>query len=491
MANSLSHSAGERTGTFLHALSGTTFVIRRRGNSTEVAMTRDGLTSTYPITYAIGSGTHAFGYLMAEGNHLFQAPISYYTKRKLWDMAPGYEADPAPDFFRPVSPECLQCHAGHAHPVPNTLNQFTRISASDEAISCDRCHGDVSAHLQRPSRATIVNPSRLPARARDSVCEQCHLSGEVRILNPGRQFADFHPGQNLEDVFSVYVPDNPAKSPKESIKVISHAEQLALSTCARKSEGKLWCGTCHNPHEQPADAVSYFRARCLSCHGATLLRTHAKPVDDCIACHMPKRPAKDGGHTAFTDHQIARFPARGDQLPAASKDIRLRAWHEPSDALANRNLGLANVAVGEREQSTDLMDQGAEQLIVAMKQLPPDPVVLTKLGVVLLRKGFSSDAIETFEYSLKLQPNDAGSHANLAMAYQEAGQGDKAIEEFDKAIDLDPGLETAYRKLAEIYLSRNNSLELRHTLERYLKAMPNNLTARKALQDFDANSRSR
>ena len=489
MAHSLSHVVQPKTGTFQHVLSGSLFAVKPHGDSVSVTMTRDGLTVTYPLAYSIGSGSHAVGYLMEIDNHLFQAPISYYTKRKIWDMAPGYESDAAPDFFRPVTPECLQCHAGHAHPVPDTLNQYTAMEASDEAISCDRCHGDTSAHLKQPSRSNIVNPARLPERARDSVCEQCHLSGEIRILNPGKQFADFEPGQNLEDVFSVYVRENPPKTANGSIKVISHAEQLALSVCARKSGGELWCGTCHNPHEQPADPVKYFRARCLSCHGQAILQTHAQPADNCIGCHMPKRPAKDGAHTAFTDHRITRFPSRNEQAPVSSEPIRLRPWHDTAGALATRNLGLAYITIGERDQSTELMDDGAKQLISAMKELPPDPVLLTKLGLALLRKGFASDAVDMLVYAVKLEPNNAGYHANLGAAYQQADQTEKGIEELRRAVELDPDLETAYRQLGEIYMRQNDVADLRRTLEQYLKATPNNYSVTKALQELDLKSR--
>jgi regulator of sirC expression with transglutaminase-like and TPR domain len=55
-----------------------------------------------------------------------------------------------------------------------------------------------------------------------------------------------------------------------------------------------------------------------------------------------------------------------------------------------------------------------------------------------------------------------------------------------RKIELDPALETAYRSLGEIYLSQQNFPELRHTLERYLKAMPNNLKAMKALDDLNS-----
>ena len=55
--------------------------------------------------------------------------------------------------------------------------------------------------------------SRLPVEARDSVCEQCHLSGSARVLNPGKGWADFVPGVPLEEVFSVYTDDVEGSGP--------------------------------------------------------------------------------------------------------------------------------------------------------------------------------------------------------------------------------------------------------------------------------------
>ena len=283
MAHSLSRSAHQPPGGFTHALSGTEFSVKPAGDTIQITMRRDGLSSTHQADYVVGSGSHAYGYLVGIRDYLFQAPVSYYVKRGTWDMAPGYESDAQPEFSRPVSAECVECHAGHPRPVKDTLNRYDTPAFSVETISCDRCHGDTSAHLQQPSRQNIVNPQRLPARARDSVCEQCHLSGEMRVLNPGRQYSDFQPGQELEEVFSVYVRDSSDPSTSiGSIKVISHVGQLASSACARKSAGKLWCGTCHNPHEQPENPAKYYRGRCLSCHGNTIdarRRLHLLPHD--------------------------------------------------------------------------------------------------------------------------------------------------------------------------------------------------------------------
>ncbi|MGI8990548.1 MAG: tetratricopeptide repeat protein [Bryobacteraceae bacterium] len=487
MAHSLSRASSCQPGSFTHDLSGTKFVVGPGDGKIRIGMTREGLTASYPVKYIIGSGNHAHGYLVDISSYLFQAPISFYSKRGIWDMAPGYETDPAPDFSRPVTVECLECHAGRPRPVPTTLNRYEVPAFSEEAISCDRCHGAGSAHLKQPSRRNIVNARRLSPRARDSVCEQCHLSGEVRILNPGRQFGDFQPGQELEDVFSVYVRDNRDNGgkppPDSSIKVIGHAEQLALSACSRSSAGELWCGTCHNPHQKPENPVSFYRDRCLGCHGARILHTHSKPAIDCVSCHMPKRKAKDGAHTVFTDHRIARVYASGISEP--QEPVRnLVAWREPAGALATRNLGLANIEIGQREKSAEQLEQGARQAVSAMKSFPEDAVLLTKLGMVLMRAGTPAEAIDLFEYVVRLEPDRAGSHANLGSAYKESGTKDKAIQELERAIQLDPSLEAAYRSLGEIYFEARDIGGVRRTSQQYLLFMPENITARKALREL-------
>jgi len=54
------------------------------------------------MAYAIGSGTHAVGYLIQIGDHLFQSPLVYYPGYG-WGMAPGNENNEAPDFDMPIS----------------------------------------------------------------------------------------------------------------------------------------------------------------------------------------------------------------------------------------------------------------------------------------------------------------------------------------------------------------------------------------------------
>src|SRR5216684_4264238 len=195
MGKSLTRAATQPSGQFTHRTSSSAATITSSGSGMRQRIERAGFAADYPVAWVIGSGHKVFGYLVEMGGFLYQSPFAYYSERGMWDVAPGYESNSPLDFNRPVTLECLLCHSGQPRPVEGTLNRYQSPSFAAEAISCDRCHGPAEKHLARPSAANIVNPRRLPLRARDSVCEQCHLGGEARILNPGRKWQDFAPGR--------------------------------------------------------------------------------------------------------------------------------------------------------------------------------------------------------------------------------------------------------------------------------------------------------
>ena len=367
--------------------------------------------------------------------------MSYYTTRRLWDVAPGYEQAPNPDFSRPVTLECLTCHADKPLPIPNTLNSYQSPPFAGTAIQCDRCHGPAEAHLKRPVPGSMINPAKLSPAARDSICEQCHLAGEIRIPNPGKTLADFRPGERAEDVFTIYVAAAPVQS---GIKVISHSEQLALSQCARHSGGKLWCGTCHDPHAKPLVPAAYYRERCLGCHASNISTSHAAPGQDCISCHMPKRAAKDGGHTAFTDHRITRWPEPEGRVSRASE---LTAWREPAPEFRERNLALALITEGLQNSVPDQVIRGYRTLNRIERSLVNDPVALTELGTILLTAKQPKEAERRFAMALALRPDYAPYEVNLGGALLEEGELTRATQHLKRALELDPLLPQAIRLL--------------------------------------------
>jgi photosynthetic reaction center cytochrome c subunit len=389
----------------------------------------------YRTDYVVGSGNHASGYLIYIGGHLFQSPIAFYKSRQAYDLAPGYENTPDPDFTRPVSEECVLCHSGRALHVPGTLNQYRSPIFPAEGITCERCHGPVEKHLADPRAGTIVNPAKLERGARDSICEECHLFGAARVPNPGKKLSDFVPGQRLEETYTIYHNAIPAGAPAGDFKVISHVEQLALSACARNSDGRLWCGTCHDPHNKPAESVSYYRARCLSCHIASFPASHPSKDSDCLGCHMPRRDAKDGGHAAFTDHRIQRRPEVQHELPTGSS---IAAWREPSPDLQKRNLGIAFIDVGMQRHSSPFIIQGYRTLTEVQQQFRNDSDFFKWIGEALLLGKKTGDAKIAFERALQLDPNSALTEASAASPYIQEGDDAEAIAHLQRAIALDP-----------------------------------------------------
>jgi photosynthetic reaction center cytochrome c subunit len=436
----------------------------------------------YHVDYVIGSGNHASGYLVDLGGHLFQSPVAYYKARQSYDLAPGYEKQPDPDFTRPIREECVLCHSGTALHVAGTLNEYRSpiFPPKEESITCERCHGPAEKHLADPRAGTIVNPSKLEPAARDSVCEQCHLFGVARVPNPGKQISDFMPGQRAEDVFTTYHNANPAGD----FKVISHVEQLALSACVRNSAGRMWCGTCHNPHSKPAQPVQFYRSVCLSCHVADFPASHPAKNSDCVGCHMPHRDAKDGGHSAFTDHRIQRRPEAQPDVPS---DAGIVAWREPSPDLRARNLGIAYVDAGLQRQSSPFIVQGYRTLTSVQEQFANDSDFFKWIGEALLFAKQTSEAKFAFERALQLAPNSALAEADAAAPYVQEGNADPAIAHLQRAITLDPLDLASATTLIGLYRGQGKTQEADELSDKIRAAMSNLPSADQAARQNRAN----
>jgi hypothetical protein len=446
MSHSMRRSGAEADGKV--QVGDTTISVYSSATGTWQRLQRDGHTTEYHVDYVVGSGKHANGYLVAIHNHLFQSPIAYYKSRHGYDVAPGYETQPEPDFTRAVTPACLFCHAGRADPVAGTANDYKSPPFSHLAIGCSRCHGATEGHLAHPGPATIVNPARLQGSARDSICEQCHLLGVARILNPGKQFNDFRPGTPLEDTFTVYRNILPSGTASK-FRVISHVEQLALSKCVRESGGRLWCGTCHDPHRDPIQPAAFYRSKCLACHTTALPKPHPANDSGCISCHMPKRDAKDGGHTAFTDHRIQR---QEEPEEAVTEENDIAAWREPADSiLQKRNLGIAYIQVGMERHSSTLVIRGYRLLSEVQGSFSTDPGVYASIGTALLSAKRYPEAQKAFGRAFELDPGSSTAEADLGQSYAFAGESDTAVRYLEDSLAKDPLNLAVATLLMEIY----------------------------------------
>ena len=479
MGRSISHpNSAQPSGVYYHGHSGTTFRIELSDGGMVHRIERGGIEASYLIDYVIGSGKAALGYLVRVGDAMFQSPITYYTEHERWGMAPGMERYSDPDFTRPATQECLWCHAGRPRPVPASVNRYQNPGFAAEAISCDRCHGRPETHLASPQSSTIFNPAKAAPRERDSVCEQCHLSGLARVLNPGQTFGSFEPGRRLEEFWSVFVGAFDDADEQRQFQVVSHVEQLALSRCVQESGQELWCGTCHDPHAVPENPALEISSSCMSCHARTLEAAHAALANDCVTCHMSKRQSHDSGHSAFTDHRIARRP-----IPDANpgRPQRLREWKPQDGSLGFRNLGIAMVRLVQSETLAGDIEDGVAMLQKAASSYERDASMLEALGTGLVLAGAPEKGLRALQRAVRADPNQTLYRNSLAAAWWDLGAGKESIEEIERAILQEPLFESGYHMLARVHLASGNRGNARAAWIRLLEQRPRLIYARQQM----------
>ena len=284
------------------------------------------------ISYIIGSGQHTNSHIIEENGYIYQAPITYYTQEKHWDMAPGY-ADGNLRFSRLLAAECITCHNHLPQQVEGSMNKFVEMP---RGIECERCHGPGERHVADKSEGiivdtsqfidySIVNPRDLPRDLQMDLCQRCHLQG-VAVLEEGKSFYDFRPGMKLSEVFNVFLPRY--TDTHEKFIMASQADRLRMSPCYQLTE-EMSCLTCHNPHHSiETTAVSQFNNACKSCHQTQKVKLECsvsiaerlKVEDNCVSCHMPGSGSIDIPHVNITDHYISKQTAhRGARVNQEQK----------------------------------------------------------------------------------------------------------------------------------------------------------------------------
>lgn len=468
----------------------------------------------HEIAYDVGAGDVGKSYLIFKGDSLFVSPISYYTRIQGWDLSPGYADGGFHGFTRRIVDLCVDCHTGWPRLVPGSRTRFEQPPFRFLTVGCERCHGPgeihVAVHSQDAAAGafekestdfSIVNPRKLTGETRDEVCAQCHLSGDARVLQPGKNYLDFRPGTSLGEVVAVFSVSPVIKG--NHFLALGQFEQMRMSQCWIASKGRLGCISCHDPHVQlhGDEAAVFFRERCLACHatssckGQIASRQVTSPPDNCTSCHMPKQTSENIGHSSITDHRILRKPSEIPsvmQANAAVNDLDLIYDTKPAAAdqtlLDLRSRALAYSQLGEH--FPELSVRGFEVLEQAATALPADAEVQAAYGLVLsvARPKEHERAAQVLQRAIDNGSKSAEVRTHLARLRLQQGEVTAAIELFNEAIKLDAYDTAPYLDLAEIYSTLKEDPKAADVLKNALQIDPSNEAARQALLKIEPTS---
>ena len=462
--------AAERlhAGSFRHAASGVEYQVLDAGGEAQLRYARAGaepLAGSHALAYFLGSGHLGTTYLYSEAGYLLESPVAFYARLNAYAMAPGLADSATMPEALPMTPGCMRCHMSDVQAADaGTRNRFAGVHGGDAStpgegstrgdgstrgeaskrgeastpggqasardgeaglpflhggITCERCHGDATAHVASRGRAAILNPVKLSPAARDSVCSSCHLEGDASVEHRGRSIMDWRPGDDLADdvtFFGLHGGDSTERS-------VSETEELLVSRCKRESGARMSCMSCHDPHGSPPEAerVAFYRGKCLACHSAPAFAVaHFPAQPDCTGCHMPRGGAVDTPHVAWTDHRIRREP--GAQMPSApgasataEVDSVLGGEVSPRDQALGYYKLLLKGQRGFARKAWTLMNQAA----VAD---PSDVPVLVALGYMNQLQGRAAAAMELYRSALRLEPTNLEAAIDLGGLLAQSGR---------------------------------------------------------------------
>jgi predicted CXXCH cytochrome family protein len=488
------------------------------------------------IHFIMGSGAHVRTYLhRTRRNTLVQLPLAWYAENGgYWAMNPGYDRPDHQGFRRKVTYDCMFCHNGYPEAAPVSGERGAEpvfAGRLPEGVDCQRCHGPGGTHVQAAQvpgakaqdiRNAIVNPARLDADRQMEVCMQCHLeTTSFRLPNAIQRFErgpfSYTPGEPLGE-FALFFDEAPGKGRDDKFEIVNSAYRLRRSACFQRSEGRLRCTTCHNPHNIPRGeaAAAHYNGVCRQCHAASfdkLVESGKHPGSaGCTGCHMPARRTDDVVHAVMTDHYIQRRKPARDLLAkiAERPETEATAYHgevvlyyPPKAPHAQDELYLGIAQVSQKSN----LDQGITQLAAAIEKYRPEPAeyyfeladawrktgqwakalplyeeavrrrpnfveALRRLALGMRASGQPAQSAEILKRALQAAPDNADLWHELGLVSLEQGQRPDAVAALSKAVDFDPDLPETHNSLGQALLESGDKVRAESEYREAIRIQP-------------------
>lgn len=468
---------------------------------------------TEKASYIIGSGQHTNSHICSFNGYLFQIPVTFYTQKKQWDMAPGFEGGFNSRFTRPIAMECMTCHNGLPEMESGSVNKYRQVMLG---IDCERCHGPGGEHVRLRQAGvmvdtatqidySIVNPKNLSRDLQMSLCQRCHLQG-LAVLKKGKNFDDFKPGMHLHEAWDVFLPET--QESREKFIMASQAERLRMSKCYNQSA--MSCITCHNPHVSVKETpVEVFNGKCQHCHQgknacAEDIAKRTRHNDDCSGCHMPKSGSIDIPHVFITDHFIRKNLNRSSsdsaEIDKVKQYLRLKCYtRENPDKAA---MARAYLSFYEKFSPRDyLLDSAAGYLfgnaksrmteeiihyyfvkhnydsVIALGNSLTDDLVSDswtyyRIGEAHYKLGNYIPAHQYFSAAAGLQPMNTEFQNKLGAVLTQLGRYDEAKTVFRRIVNEQPKYEPAWSNLGYLLMRNGDIREAENCFDKAIALNP-------------------
>jgi hypothetical protein len=199
--------------------------------------------------------------------------------------------------YRSWQERCIGCHTtgfddkawdrAKSEFVAGSRPHLRDLFVADLRIGCESCHGPGEAHVEDPTKDTIINPARITdAEARKMVCEQCHTRTERNVNSrTANDLRGYRLGDSYEDVATYTRPAWGKGNRQVSVDGKGRRDHqmdmdIRLSATIKGEHsvhGTMACFDCHDAHNIGNDKQNP--------------RLTRSKVETCAACHRGKAEA--------------------------------------------------------------------------------------------------------------------------------------------------------------------------------------------------------
>jgi len=333
-------------------------------------------------------------------------------------------------------------------------------------------------------------------------------------LQPGKTLLDFRPGTPLYQTLALFkVPltiDQRAELNRlETLPPVRGSIvaplwwknlNLQMSRCFHDSNGELKCITCHVIHHPPTQAnkVEYYRERCFTCHNnesckvALAERLRQNPPNNCVGCHMPKKPVAGIPHSDDTSHRIVRqvgqpYPDYAFNQPTADLPGLVcinREGEDANQAIPPLTKLRAYAEVSAKDpRLTRYYYELLDQLRTSM---PDDPTLLAALGRRAITEGDNAKAVEYLTRALQKGANFEATYIDFGEALANLGRIEDSARVLEQGVDTWPFSSDIQKALILRYVTLKQFQQADKALKRYVALFPEDTFMRGVLAKVEA-----